>query len=353
MKRMGILVVLFTTMLMWGSSAQPPISLVIGAVLYQADAMVWPTGQYEAQLEADLDLLPLSDQFPEERLPAAETRWQPPIDLIVEEATTVAKQVSAIEEFLETGIDGLMIMPIADDARLRTALQRVLDADIPVMLANRQLPALSSPRLAYVGLEHYQLGYAIGRGALGIAADGHQQFHLKEEDKFLVIASDLAEPTQQKLSDGFGTAVVDHLVGTYEINASESYARTQSLIAQMPGLTSIFIADSSLVHGALQAVQEVATSGDQIRIVSYGAPHGYLQLIEENGLNGIVSQDFYSLFLKSLVQIKTYILHGVPLHDEYISVELRFDFHLPYGTFTRYPYENPFGFDLLWMWWFG
>lgn len=352
MKQFPILFVLLAVAFVGGTSAQSP-SLTIGLIAYQADALVWPISQYQAALEADLDLVPVPEQFPEERLLNPLTEGVPPINLIVKEAETVEQQVAAISELIAADVDGLVIMPAALDEALVTALQGAMNAGIPVVTAHRDLPSLASPLKAYVGLEHYQLGFAIGRGALGVTPQGQQKYPLHDEDRFVVLAKDLDDPVEQRLSQGFASAIGEHGAGVFQVAPADSYAHTQRMIAQIPGLASIFLTNVELAPGVLQAVREVATPGEHVRVVSYGAPSDFKVLIADDVFNGCVSQDFYGLFLTSLVQLKQFLIQGIALHDEYIPVELRMRFHLPYGTFTRYPYENPFGFDLLFMWWFG
>jgi len=352
MKRMTILFVLLAMMLVGGASAQPH-SLTIGLIAYQADALVWPISQYQAALEADLDLLPVPEQFPEERLLNPITEGIPPIDLIAKEAGTVGQQIAAISDLVAVGIDGLVIMPAGQDETLVHALQEAMNAGIPVVTVHRDMPSLVSPLKAYVGLEHHQLGFAIGRGALGVTPQGQQKYPLHEEDRFVVLAKNLDDPVEQRLSQGFVSAIGKHGTGVFQVAPSGSYAHTQKMMAQIPGLTSIFLTNVELVPGTLQAVREVATPGEHIRVVSYGAPPDFKALITDDVFNGCVSQDYYGIFLASLVQLKKFLVQGAALQNEYIPVELRMRFHLPYGTFTRYPYESPFGFDLLFMWWFG
>lgn len=353
MRRLGLIPLMLIFLIAWVPQAHSPQSLSIGIIMHQLDAVVWPISQYELPLEADLDLLPVSDQFPEERLPNPETDRTPLFDLSVVEASSVEEQIAAIDQFIQQAVDGLVIMPISENEILTAALQRAIDSGIPVVFAQRGISALDSPRTAYVGLEYYQLGYAIGKGALGVTAQGIQKYPLEEEDRFLLLMKDSEDYIEKRLAEGFTAAVGDHLAGTHEVNATDSYAFTQRRITELPNLNSIFMTHVDLSTGVLEAVQEVALPGNQIRTVSYGAMPDYRRLIRERGYNGVATQDVYGMILKSLVQLKKLIVHNTPLCDEFIEVELHYRFHLPYGTFTPYPYESPIGIDLLWMWWFG
>jgi ribose transport system substrate-binding protein len=195
-------------------------------------------------------------------------------------------EARALEQLTARQIDGVAVTAAEANA-LVPAIDRAVAAGIPVVTFDSDSPA--SKRLAFVGTNNYNAGFAAGK-AMAEWLGGAGQ----------VGVSTFPGPDHlKKRLDGFTAALAQYGPGNKIaaiVNDEGDVAKAETQITAMlqanPGITGIFCAHGNPGPGAAAAVRNLGLTGKvQILAFDFGTP--VIELIESGEIKGTVGQNPY------------------------------------------------------------
>ncbi len=193
------------------------------------------------------------------------------------------KQLSAIDDLVEEGINGLAISPYNSEC-IRIRINQLCEQGIPVITLNTDIE--NSKRLAYVGSNYYKSGEAAA-GLMHLITQG---------DVFvgIVIGSSNILCHTERVA-GF-KAKVEELESNMHIccqkenldSEVESYEVTASMLREHPEINAIYFASGG-VYGGCRAV---IASGRQkeIKIISHDMVPTTRELLEDGIISATICQ---------------------------------------------------------------
>lgn len=195
-------------------------------------------------------------------------------------------EARTVEQLVARKIDGLVVTAAEANA-LVPAIDKAIAAKIPVITFDSDSPG--SQRLAFVGTNNYNAGFAAGK-AMAPWLGGTGQVGI----------STFPGPDHlQRRVDGFTAALAQFAPGikiAAIVNDEGDVARAESQITAMlqanPGIKGIFCAHGNPGPGAAAAVRNLGLQGKvQILAFDFGTP--VIELIESGEIKGTVGQDPY------------------------------------------------------------
>ena len=195
-------------------------------------------------------------------------------------------EARTVEQLVARKIDGLVVTAAEANA-LVPAIDKAMASRIPVITFDSDSPG--SQRLAFVGTNNYNAGFAAGK-AMAEWLGGTGQ----------VGVSTFPGPDHLKRRvDGFTAALAQfapQIKIAAIVNDEGDVARAESQITAMlqanPGITGIFCAHGNPGPGAAAAVRNLGLQGKvQILAFDFGTP--VIELIESGEIKGTVGQNPY------------------------------------------------------------
>jgi ABC-type sugar transport system substrate-binding protein len=323
------------------TASQAPAERTIGIVSYNYEANALDLDLLSEILAGDLEVLPPPEDYNEGTalpLPPAEIVF----NVVTSFAPTPADQAVAIGAFLDQGVDGLIVAPVADDAEIVQALEPALLANIPVMIIHRPLTGLAGAK--FVGLDSFRVasGWASGASSRG--------------RNFVVIASDLNDPRQDGLTRGFAAKQPDLFMGTTIADTSNIVDVATELLfgagdAEAIEINYVILADPALTAGTIEAIIAITEGTDRlIKVGSFGVPENKNQYWADKTMHMIVTQDHYNMFLDAALEIKMLLVASDPLEE--LSVPVGVWTGRTSNNYMSYPYDYTsqlrFTFDRFW-----
>lgn len=192
-------------------------------------------------------------------------------------------QAACIDELVELGIDGLVIVPINHPIVVEK-IQSLTKSGIPVVTANSDIPDCG--RIAYVGSNYYRSGETAA-GLMNLITGGHA-------DIGIIIGSPLVLCHSERVA-GFTDCIRKqypgiHIIGKVVNNDDDldSFSVTKELLQAHPEIDALFLAAAG-VYGACRAVKDMGLAG-RLKIVSYDATPATSQLMQEQVIAATIAQ---------------------------------------------------------------
>ena len=203
-------------------------------------------------------------------------------------------EARTIEQLVARKIDGLAVTAAEANA-LVPAIDKAIGAGIPVITFDSDAPG--SKRLAFVGTNNYNAGWAAGKamaewlggsGQVGVSTFPGPDHLKKRLDGFTAA---LAQ---------FGAAIKIAAIVNDEGDVAKAETQITAMLQANAAITGIFCAHGNPGPGAAAAVRNMGLKGKvQILAFDFGAP--VIELIESGEIKGTVGQNPYLMGYMSMV----------------------------------------------------
>lgn len=181
----------------------------------------------------------------------AEAEKLPDIDLRVAEGTNDANlQISQVEQFINDGVDAIVLLP-TDGAALTPVAIQAMEAGIPVINVDREFSSPFAARTTILG-DNYGMGVSAGTYIC-------EQLEGKEDAVVAEIAGIDSLPLTQDRSQGFADALescgldVDNRVAA-DFTVAGGEAATSQLLSAAPQIDALWNHDDDQGIGVLAAI---------------------------------------------------------------------------------------------------
>jgi ABC-type sugar transport system substrate-binding protein len=298
------------------NAAQQSPEVTIGVITYGYEGTAWDMALMAPSLERDMELLPPPETYNQGTAVPQPPRNDAKILLDVKNAATAAEQSAAIDAFIEQGVGGILLTPVADVASLQDALGRATLARIPVVLVGRSVPGFDGNLTTFVGVEPFAAGFAWAKGAVG------------GEREFMGIASNMNDVRQDGFIRGLEAKAGAFYKGTIMTTMETAYEDTLAAItgtgdAEESPINFLVLADYALVDEVIRAVVDTTANTDRlIKVGTFGGPANFKQLFNDKVLHMVTTQDDYDMFQKALLELKMYIVAQDPLEGYFMPTKI-------------------------------
>ncbi|MDG0982524.1 MAG: substrate-binding domain-containing protein [Tateyamaria sp.] len=198
-----------------------------------------------------------------------------------------AEQNSAIETYIQQGVDGIVVVAI-DVNGIMPAVQQAVDAGIPVIAVDAVLP--EGPQAAQVGVDNATAGAMIGKHFLD-----YMNAEMGGSAKVGVVGA-LNSAIQNLRQDGFVDAIKDAegvtMATVVDGQNVQDLALTaaENLITANPDLNVIYATGEPALLGAVAAVQSQGKQSD-IRVFGWDLTQQVIDGIDEGFVTAVIQQD--------------------------------------------------------------
>lgn len=161
----------------------------------------------------------------------------------------VDEQKAEVDEVLKSRPDAVVFIPV-DDVAMASSVQKLNDAEIPVVLASNPLPGRF---VSYVGADDYDIGYREARYLFD---------HLGAKGKIVILEGTAGAPTnrerlrgyKQALSETPGIEVLASAPGNYQ--QTDGKRVMAGFLKDYPQIDALLSANDSMALGALEAMKD-------------------------------------------------------------------------------------------------
>jgi ribose transport system substrate-binding protein len=212
-----------------------------------------------------------------------------------------AQQITVVEDFINLGVDGIVLAPL-DDRALMRPVKDASDRNIPVVIMDSALQG--EDFISYVATDNY-------RG--GVLAAKRMGELLVGQGNLILIRYQVGSASTTNREKGF----LDTIKGEFpDINllvedqyagatTETAYQLTENLLNRFPDVQGLFCPNESSTFGALRALQDSGRAG-QIKFVGFDSSPKLVQGLEEGHLHGLVLQDPIKI---GYMGVKQVVLH--------------------------------------------
>lgn len=220
-----------------------------------------------------------------------------------------AQQIIVVEDFINRGVDGIVLAPL-DDRALCRPVQDAVRESIPVVIIDSALQG--EDFVSFVATDNTQGGVIAAR-RLGELLGGKGEIFLiryqegsasttKRENGFL-------ETITSEFPD-ISLLVQDQYTGA---TTETAYQLAENLIGRFPEVQGIFCPNESSTFGTLRALQESGLAG-KIKFVGFDSSPKLIQALRDGHLHGLVLQNPMKM---GYLGVKQMVLHlrGQPIES--------------------------------------
>jgi ribose transport system substrate-binding protein len=220
------------------------------------------------------------------------------------------EQINVVENFINTGVDGIALAPLDDTALVRP-VREATRAGISVVIADSGLDAEPcSDYASFVATDNYKGGQKGARrlgevmGGQGRAAMMRYQVGsastMEREQGFLDVMASEFPGIQIVSADQYGGATTE-----------SAYARAENLLNRFTELDGVFTPNESTTFGMLLALHESGRAGT-IKFVGFDSSEKLIEAMADGHLHGLVLQDPLNMGYLSVKTLVAY-LRGEPV----------------------------------------
>ena len=212
------------------------------------------------------------------------------------------RQLAAIDELVELGVNGLALSP-AEDARVRARVME-LSSKVPVVTFNTDLP--ESGRLCYVGPDNYAFGRA-SAGLMDLLLAGH--------GKVLVVGGQENNLAHRQRVDGFRDEAASRFPDL-ELLPTENCGDDQKLahdivcraLREHPDLGGVYISVNGQI-GACEALTEMNAAG-RVRLICHDLIPANIENVRRGVIDFLIDQDAHMQGNRPTELLLDYLLCG-------------------------------------------
>jgi ribose transport system substrate-binding protein len=197
-----------------------------------------------------------------------------------------AQQITVVEDFISSGVDGIVLAPL-DDRALMRPVQDAGREKIPVVIIDSALQG--SDYISYVATDNYRGGVLAAR-RLGELLNGKGRI-------FLIRYQEGSASTVQREA-GFYDTVTKELPGIVLLvkdqyagaTTETAYQLAENLISRFPDVEGVFAPNESSTFGTLRALQESRLAG-KVVFVGFDSSPKLVQGLRDGDIQGLVIQN--------------------------------------------------------------
>ncbi len=212
-----------------------------------------------------------------------------------------AQQITVVEDFINRGVDGIVLAPLDDRALVRPVRDSV-ERSIPVVVMDSALQG--DLHISYVATDNYKGGV--------LAAERMGEL-LKKEGNLILIRYQVGSASTTNREKGFVDTIknnfpqINFLVEDQYAGATTetAYQLAENLLNRFPDVHGLFCPNESSTFGALRALQESGKAG-QIKFVGFDSSPKLVLGLEEGHIHGLILQDPIKIGYMGVKQI---VLH--------------------------------------------
>ncbi|MEW4372589.1 substrate-binding domain-containing protein [Paenibacillus kandeliae] len=188
-------------------------------------------------------------------------------------------QLNALQEAIQTKPSAVIIAPLADQ-RVLTAIRRVMDAGVPVIVMDTPLYGPEAP--ISVASDHLQMGEQAGRMA---------SYQTSGIPHTVVLGDYRSSAILQARMTGIHN-ILDSVPGSvtelYYCGESEqlAYVMMNKLLQQEPQLNAVIAANDVIAVGAARALKEHPQH--KVNLVAFDSSFYEIQLLEERTIHALI-----------------------------------------------------------------
>ena len=197
-----------------------------------------------------------------------------------------AQQIIVVEDFINRGVDGIVLAPL-DDRALCRPVQDAVREGIPVVIIDSGLQG--EDYVSFVATDNYK-GGVLAAQRLGELVGG-------EGNIFLIRYQEGSASTTKRESGFLDTITSDFpkislLVHDQHAGATTetAYQLAENLLGRFPEVEGIFCPNESSTFGTLRGLQESGLAG-KVKFVGFDSSPKLVQALREGHLHGLVLQN--------------------------------------------------------------
>lgn len=198
---------------------------------------------------------------------------------VVDAQDNASKQASDIEDLIQQNVDLIIINPV-DSVAVATAVESANAANIPVITVDRS--SEGGDVVSHIASDNVAGGALAGAYVAELVGDGANVAELEG-----VAGSSAARDRGQ----GFNESIADNLnvvaKQTANFNRSEGLTVMENILQANPDITAVFAHNDEMALGALEAI---AASGKDIKVVGFDATDDAVAAVEAGKLAATVAQ---------------------------------------------------------------
>ncbi|MFC2168352.1 substrate-binding domain-containing protein [Acidobacteriota bacterium] len=212
-----------------------------------------------------------------------------------------AQQITVVEDFINLGVDGIVLAPL-DDRALTRPVRDAVERNIPVVIIDSALQG--EEHISYVATDNYKGGV--------LAAERMGEI-LNENGDLILIRYQVGSASTTNREKGFVDTIknnfprINFLVEDQYAGATTetAYQLAENLLNRFPDVQGIFCPNESSTFGALRALQESGRAG-QIKFVGFDSSPKLVQGLESGHIHGLILQDPVKI---GYMGVKQMVLH--------------------------------------------
>ena len=199
-------------------------------------------------------------------------------------------QVKVVEDFIIKGVDGIVLMPLDDQALVPVA-QEAADQGIPVIIADSDLRW--DGRVSYVATDNYEGGRTGGE---------HLAQLLGGEGKVVVMRYVEGSASTMRREQGCIDLLTENYPGIEIVSDNQysgatvegAYQTSENLLQSHGEIDGIFASNESSAFGMLRALEDAGRAGS-VKFVGFDASEKLLAGLEEGVIDALVVQDPFAM----------------------------------------------------------
>jgi len=197
-----------------------------------------------------------------------------------------AQQITVVEDFINLGVDGIVLAPL-DDRALTRPVRDAVERSIPVVIIDSALQG--EEHISYVATDNYKGGV--------LAAERMGEL-LSEGGNLILIRYQVGSASTVNREKGFVDTIKSKFPQIHFIvkdqyagaTTETAYQLAENLLNRFPDVQGLFCPNESSTFGALRALQESGRAG-QIKFVGFDSSPKLVQGLEDGHIHGLVLQD--------------------------------------------------------------
>lgn len=197
-----------------------------------------------------------------------------------------AQQIMVVEDFINRGVNGIVLAPL-DDRALCRPVQDAVSENVPVVIIDSALQG--EDYISFVATDNYK-GGVIAAHRMGELLGG-------KGDIFLIRYQEGSASTTKR-ENGFLDTITSEfpdislLVQDQHAGATTetAYQLAENLLGRFPEVDGIFCPNESSTFGTLRALQESGLAG-KVKFVGFDSSPKLIQGLKDGHIHGLVLQD--------------------------------------------------------------
>lgn len=220
-----------------------------------------------------------------------------------------AQQIMVVEDFINRGVDGIVLAPL-DDRALCRPVQDSVRENIPVVIIDSALQG--EDYISFVATDNYKGGV--------IAAERMGELLGGKGDIFLIRYQEGSASTTKR-ENGFLDTITSEfpdislLIHDQYTGATTetAYQLAENLLGRFPEVDGIFCPNESSTFGTLRALQESGLAG-KVKFVGFDSSPKLIQALRDGHIHGLVLQNPMKMGYLGVVQM-THHLKGQEIEN--------------------------------------